>query len=152
LFNPARVGPGFVDWDLVTCINEIRNYMYGGLHEGQISAFLANTARLPHVRGLMASLPLVQSSAQLRQLDGWLLNVLKRAQRERARVVTSFGSTLAHISESQLIDGSWYDFLPVPQDMTLPSFVRCWRASKKFYRRYGLSRIKPPPYYSLLSY
>lgn len=152
LFNPNRIGPGFVDWDLVTCINEIRNYMYGGLHEGQLSAFFANTARLPHVRGLMSFFPLVQSSAQLKELDGWLLNILKRAQRERTRVVSTFGGTLAPISQGQLIDGSWYDFPSISHDMTLPSFVRCWRAAKKFYRRYGLSRIKPPPYYSLLSY
>lgn len=152
VFNSGRVGPGFVDWDLVTCLNEIRNYMYGGLHEGQLAAFLGNTARLPHIRGLMAFLPLVQNSAQLKELDGWLLNILRRAQRERAKVVASFGGTLAVIPETELIDGSWYVYPLISQDMTLPSFVRCWRVAKKFYRRYGLSRIKPPPYYSLLSY
>lgn len=151
-FNPARVGHGFVDWDLVTCINELRSYIYGGLREAQIVAFIETNTKLPAVRGLMGFLPLSTSVDQLRELDGWLLNVVKRAQRERVRMLAAWGYTVPRLTKSQLLTGSWYGFDPVPNDMTLPSFVRSWRASRKYYLRYGLSGIQPPSYYSLLGY
>jgi RNA-directed DNA polymerase len=150
--NRNRVGSGFVDWDLVTCLNEIRNYMYGGLSEVHIANFLEDHTRLPHVRGLMAFLPLVSSIHQMRELDGWLCNIVMRAQRERAKVAAAFGLTIPRLSKTQIISGDWYAFPSLTQTTSLPSFVRSWRASRKFYHRYGLSRIKAPPYYSLMSY
>jgi hypothetical protein len=150
--NPNRVGPEFVDWDLVTCLNEIRNYMYGGLSEGHISKFLEDHTRLPHVRGLMAFLPLVSAIHQLQELDGWLCSIIMRAQRERVKVAAAFGLAIPRLSKQQIISGDWYTFPALSLTTSLPSFVRSWRASRKFYRRYGLSRITPPPYYSLMSY
>lgn len=151
-FNKARVGENFVDWDLVTCINEIRSYIYGGLREKQLSAFLVDDVRPPFLRGLMAFFPLSTSGVQLQVLDGWLLNVIRRAQRERVKVVHSFGSYIPKLSEEQLVSGSWYDYAGIVNDMTLPSFVRGWRVSRKYYLRYGLADISPPSYYSLLNY
>lgn len=151
-FNPARIGPGFVDWDLVTCINEIRVYIYGGLREGQLASFLNSNTKLPHVRGLMAFFPLTTSITQLRSLDGWLVNVLVRAQRERVRMLAKFGHTLPVLTKKQLLSGEWYQYKDIFNDMTLPSFVRAWRASRKYYKKYGLSKITAPSYYSILSY
>jgi hypothetical protein len=151
-FNSARVGAGFFDWDLVTCVNELRAYIYGGLREAQIEAFLNTNTKLPHVRGLMGFLPLSTSVSQLKELDGWLLNVIKRAQRERIKVLTGFGCAMPVLTKNQIISGSWYNYGLIQNDMRLPSFVRAWRASRKYYRRYGLSGIQPPTYYSMLSY
>lgn len=39
LIDPARIGSGYYDWDLATCINEIRKYLYGGLRESQVKSF-----------------------------------------------------------------------------------------------------------------
>lgn len=150
--NPTRLGHGFMDWDMVTCINEIRSYIYGGLTEVQISAFLNTNTKLPHIRGLMGFLPLSMKGKQLSELDGWLLNVLRRAQRERVKVAAGFGHAIPILSKEQLLAGSWYGFDLIPHDMRLPSFVRAWRASRKYYKRYGLAGIEPPSYYSLLGY
>jgi hypothetical protein len=150
--NADRVGPGFRDWDLVTCVNEIRKYIYGGLREVQIEAFLENRDTLPFVRGLMAFFPLTSNSRQLGELDGWLLNIVKRAQRERVRVLESFGVDLEVLTKSEILSGSWYAYPEINSDMRLPSFLRGWRASRKYYLRYGLASIRPPSYYSLLSY
>lgn len=151
-FNPERVGAGFVDWDLVTCLNEIRRYIYGGLREAQLENFLAGGARLPFVRGLMAFFPLSTEIEQLKSLDGWLLNVIRRAQRERVRVADGFGVVIPQLQESELRQGTWYDYPEVFNETKLPSFVRGWRAARKHYLRYGLNSIQPPSYYSLLSY
>lgn len=147
-----RIGPDFFDWDFVTCLNEIRKYIYGGLGERQIQQFLLNNLKPPGIRGLMGFMPLLTNRKQLEQLDGWLLNVLVRAQRERARVATAHGYPLQRLTRAQIVDGSWYTFGDIEQDSAAPSFVRAWRAARKFYLRYGLMGIEPPAYYSMIDY
>lgn len=100
----------------------------------------------------MGFLPLVTRIEQLRELDGWLLNALTRAQRERIKVLAAHGHVVPRLTRPQLLSGSWYRFDPVKADTTLPSFVRSWRAARKYYRRYGLKGIQPPSYYSLIGY
>lgn len=152
-FNPSRVGIGFNDWDMVTCINEIRKYIYGGLKEADISGFLNDDSKPPFMRGLMGFFPLITNPDQLVALDGWLLSVLKRAQRERVRILHhSYGISVPRTNKEQIIAGSWYDFPSIENDASLPSFVRAWRSARKYYLRYGLSGIEPPRYYSLIAY
>lgn len=74
--DASRIGVGFSDWDLVTCINEIRKYIYGGLRETHLTEFLDNDEKLPFIRGLMAFFPLHSLSSELESLDGWLANTL----------------------------------------------------------------------------
>lgn len=150
LIDSARIGPGFYDWDLVTCINEIRRYLYGGLRETQISAFLSGEGKLPYVRGLLAFYPLITQPARLIELDGWLSNVMKRAIRERVKVLLGLGIVQSNISLEQVINGEWYNYPQIFNDTRLPSFVRGWRAARRYYLRYGLKNIQPPSYYSLL--
>lgn len=44
LFSTARIGAASLDWDMVTCINEIRRYLYGQITEADLTAALANAA------------------------------------------------------------------------------------------------------------
>lgn len=147
-----RIGPGFYDWDFVTCLNELRKYIYGGLGETQIRRFLDHNQKPSGIRGLMGFMPLMTNRRQLADLDGWLLNILVRAQRERCRVAASRGYVLAPLTREQILTGAWYIFPTVAQDTQAPSFVRAWRAARKFYLRYGLVGIEPPAYYSMIEY
>lgn len=151
-FDPKRVGAGFYDWDLVTCINEIRRYINGGLKERRIKTFLEKNERIFRFKGLMSFYPLVTSVDQFAELDGWLLSVLRRALHERSKVLkANFGITLATISAKELREGTWYKF---PQGMTLetnaPSFVLAWRAARKSFKQYGLVDFDQPAYYDAL--
>ncbi|HEV2651555.1 MAG TPA: reverse transcriptase domain-containing protein [Rhizomicrobium sp.] len=150
LFSTRRIGQPFFDWDLVTCLNEIRRYAYGELFESQINAFLEHDVRLPKVRGLMSFYPLVTSLEQLSMLDGWLLSVLRRALREREKALAALGVEYSRPKIADLIDGKWYAEEGIKNETQLPSFVRGWRAARKYYFRYGLKDIKPPSYYSIL--
>jgi len=151
LFSSQRIGAPFHDWDLVTCLNELRRYIYGELHESQIENFLERDKRLPKMRGLMSFYPLVSSLEQLRELDGWLMNILQRALREREKALGGLGHSYTRPSKAEVFSGSWYKETTVKNETKLPSFVRAWRAARKYYFRYGLKDIKPPSYYSLLS-
>lgn len=146
----TRVGSGFVDWDLVTCLNEIRRYIYGGLSERELLAFIDEDRKLRVVRGLLAFYPLVSRASTLKMLDGWLKNIILRAIRERNKLLLSQGLTPYKIDESALIDGSWHSS-DVNNETSLPSFVLGWRAARKYYKRFGLSDIQSPSYYSILS-
>lgn len=150
LFDHSRVGAGFYDWDLVTCLNEIRRYLYGGLRESQVSAFLEQEGKLPFVRGLLAFYPLITNPSKLRELDGWLVNILDRAIRERRKVLFGFGILQPGVTRETIISGDWYNYPSILNDTTLPSFVRGWRAARRYYLKYGLRNIHPPSYYSLL--
>ena len=149
--NPDRIGPGFVDWDLVTSLNEVRKYIYGGLSEKSLGLFIDKEIKLPFVRGVMAFYPLVTNVDTLAKLDGWLESVVKRALKERQRLIIKQGNIPGYsISSDELISGSWYrEELPI--ESRLPSFVRGWRAARKFYKRYGLSEVQTPSYYSIMS-
>jgi RNA-directed DNA polymerase len=151
-FDASRIGVGFSDWDLVTCINEIRKYIYGGLRESHLTDFLDNDEKLPFIRGLMAFFPLHSLAGELKSLDGWLANTLLRAQAERVKVLANHGHVISRLSAKQMLDGSWYNYPLIKNDATMPSFVRAWRAARKYYFRYGLEGIRPPSYYSLLTY
>lgn len=148
--SPSRLSHPHVDWDLVTCLNEVRRYMYGGLKESALYRFIDDDVKLPFVRGLMAFYPLVSRIDRLADLDGWLLNVLRRAIRERNRLIAAQGGAIYTISPDKLISGDWHNS-DVANETQLPSFVRGWRAARKFYKRYGLSEVKAPSYYTLLN-
>ena len=149
--NPSRIGGSAVDWDLVTCINELRKYIYGGLREKALVSFIDENVKLPFVRGVMAFYPLVSGIDRLAELDGWLLDVLSRAIRERQKLIMQQPGLVSYtIDRASLIDGNWHQS-EIANETMLPSFVRGWRAARKFYKRYGLSEMKAPSYYSLLS-
>lgn len=148
--NPDRLGYPHVDWDLITCINELRRYMYGGLREASLARFVNNDVKLPYVRGLMAFYALVTEVQHLASLDGWLANVLTRAIKERQRYIIANGLFSYSIQQEQILNGSWHES-EVGNETVLPSFVRGWRAARKFYKRYGLSEVEAPSYYALLN-
>lgn len=150
LFNPDRVGPGFFDWDLTTCLNELRRMMYGRIGEAEIDAFLRGTGKLRRPEKLMRNLPMVTDPGQLIALDGWLVSVLHRALMERARVLTSIFGVQGYRapSERSLIVGDWFEFpeLDGKIEPRCPSFVRAWRAARRYYFAFGTSGLSPPAY------
>lgn len=150
MFNPDRLGPKFIDWDLVTCINELRRYIYGGLPRSALEDFISHNNRIHKMRGLMSFYPLVTSCTQLVRLDGWLLNALERAIQTRRKALAKLGYKLDFIPTDKIISGKWHTY-PDPKianDTQLPSFVYAWRAARKYYIRYGISGISQPGYYS----
>jgi RNA-directed DNA polymerase len=151
LFDAQRVGPGFFDWDLATCLNELRSYIYGGITEFRLRGFLDQNIRISRFKGLMSFYPLVTNVDQFSDLDGWLVSAVIRAHRERARVLAgSFGVSVGRLHRTALIDGTWYNFPDIEIETKLPSFVLGWRAARKAFRQYGLADFELPSYYSTL--
>ncbi len=152
LFDPKRIGDEFHDWDLVTCLNEIKNYVYGGLREVLLTEFFNSNKRIRQFKGLMSFYPLVTRVEQFAMLDGWMVNVIRRALAERSHMI----KTLADIDQSvltqdQIISGDWYKYQHgIPLETKAPSFVLAWRVARKSYKQYGLENFENPRYYSTL--
>lgn len=149
-FGTARLGAGFQDWDLVTCLNELRAYIYGGRTQGVISDYLAGNINLSNLSGAASYFCLVEDGSTFRELDGWLVDCLCRAYNARIALFRSFPATLLsivklkfleEINKSRMIDGSWYDFPTVPLETRAPSFFTAWRAARKSWMRHGLGGV-----------
>lgn len=139
------------DWDLLALILELRGYLYGGLNENDISNFLYNGDKLGKMRGLMGFYALLDDVETLKKLDGWLVVQLRLAMRKRAKILSAqYNHAGLRPTKEQLILGTWLDqsawqgnHCPEPR---LPSFVRGWRAARKYYYTFGLEGVEPPPY------
>jgi hypothetical protein len=142
--NPDRFGPGFVDWDLVTCVNEVKRYVYGPLSRAQIDALARGRLPTTKMQGLMAYFCLVTDDSQLRAMDGWLLNVLVRACRARQKLAKELGQDVDLPSEPELQTGQWYTYATLQFDMRLPSFYLAWKAASVAWKRRGIKRIDVP--------
>lgn len=150
-FDSSRVGGSFYDWDLVTCLNEIKTYIYGALKEADIRGFLEKNVRIKKFKGLMTFCPLVTSIEQFKELDGWLVSVLLRANAERLRRIGTLGAVAPHrLTRDQVLSGSWYQYSNqgITLETNAPSFVLGWRAARKAYKQYGLVNFERPRYYT----
>lgn len=145
-----RTAPRY-DWDLLGLIQEIRGYLYGGLKEEELAAFLKGGKKLRKMRGLMGFYALLDDGETLRWLDGWLVTQLRLAMRKRAKLLRSkYRHRGISPTAEQLILGRWmnpkaWKGTDCP-DRRLPSFVRGWRAARKYYFTFGLEDVEPPRY------
>ncbi len=135
-----------IDWDLVTCINDLRGYIYGGMSEAEIQAALGNRmVRLHRSSGIMAFFPLITDVEQLRLLDGWLLNALRGAlERRRKLLIQKFGlASYPSLRKDELIDGDWYSMAAtgILNSVKLPSILRAWKYSRRGLSAFGLRQF-----------
>jgi len=98
----------------------------------------------------MSFYPLVTTVEQFATLDGWLISALRRAIKERSKLLKAkFGLTLQPLTDAQIVDGAWYQFQSgIALETRAPSFVLAWRAARKSFKQYGLSDFEAPTYYS----
>jgi len=143
------------DWDLLGLIYELRRGFYGGLREQDIQDFLYNQGKLQTMRGLMGFYCLIEDPKILKELDGWTVNVVRRACVERRRILRSkYRRNCPTPSNEELILGSWFDptaWRDVDDDtdaveVKFPSLVRGWRAARKHFFTFGLEGVQAPGY------
>ena len=148
VFNASRIGQGFYDWDLVTCINELRRYIYGKITEASLSEALVGKGSFNITRCAMAFYPLVDhpGATALRQMDGWLVSTLERAYAKRCKMLKAMGYSVQPLAAEELISGNWYSFPKVVVETRLPSFFKSWRYVRRVADIHGLERFPSPGY------
>lgn len=147
------------DWDLLGLIYELRRGFYGGLKESDINGFLYNGGRLTRMKGLMGFYCLIEDPASLKTLDGWTLNIVRRACVRRNQILLHrYGHHSPTPSNRELALGAWLSLstwrddegkTPVEEvEVIFPSLVRGWRAARKHFFTYGLENVQAPGYQS----
>jgi RNA-directed DNA polymerase len=155
-FNRSRANRrhGY-DWDLLGLIYELRRGFYGGLTEQEIQDFLYNGGRLTKMRGLMGFYCLLEDPTILKALDGWTVNMVRRASVERRHILRrQYGRNCPTPSNQELILGNWISPSAWRSDgdgadnveVAFPSLVRGWRAARKHFFTFGLEGVQAPGY------
>jgi len=80
---------------------------------------------------------------KLKAVDGWLANVMCRAVRARAKLLTSMGYPHKPLPKAALLAGNWYQDA-IWNDVRIASFFLAWRASNTAWERYGPKGIHIP--------
>jgi len=143
-FSKKRIQPD-VDWDLVTCVNEIRKIIYGRLSETDLTNGLNSKDPRKSIRSHMSGFAMVDSPNRFRELDGWLVGLLERAYSMRASLVSKSVKPLK-LTRKLIISGDWYKFKEFTQESRLPSSFRAWLYIHMMYRLRGMRALPAPLY------
>lgn len=157
-FNPDRASrKRQFDWDLLGLIYELRRGLYGGLRETDIRGFLDGSVKLKSMRGLMGFYCLIEDPELLRDLDGWILNTVRRACVARNNLLfTKYKRRCPTPSNKELVLGTWLSQSAWRDledkdtkdelEVVFPSLVRGWRAARKHFFTFGLEGVQAPGY------
>lgn len=132
-----------IDWDLVTCINDLRGYLYGGVPEDEIRAGISDKGHPLHKpEGRMRYYPLINDVEQLRRLDGWLLNSISTALQRRKDILRNRLGIPDYIplTKGELKAAEWYRKAPetIKNDVRIPSILTAWKYSRRCLRAFDL--------------
>ncbi|PKQ10784.1 MAG: hypothetical protein CVT70_17625 [Alphaproteobacteria bacterium HGW-Alphaproteobacteria-1] len=152
-FKKSRAGvtPQMFDWDLLGLIYELRRSLYGGLAEADLHKFIYDGKRLPRMKGIMGFYCLLDEAERLKEIDGWLLSMVRRAMERRNSILKAkYGVECPTPSNKELATGSWLDLAAWRGDdqpeTRMPSLVRGWRAARKHFFTFGLEQVQAPKY------
>lgn len=146
-FNAKRIESSGLDWDMVTCLNELRRYLYGRASEKKVSECISDKSKpLVMTKGLLSFYPLIDQPQALQELDGWMLNAVQRAQVARCKLVRARNPNARIFSRQELLDGTWYRQQTPPNETRLPSFFRAWLYIRKCLQVYGLMNFRSADY------
>jgi len=146
------------DPDLLSCINEIRRYLYGDVSQQTLNNYLIGRSNKISFKGIMSFYPLVNDEIQLRSLDGWLKNAIYISVKKRGRlfshkwkhdVLSNFPYTITRYSiladfKGQVINGK-------TRQLQIPSFYMIFQAIQRGLTEGGIGGVANPEsltYYS----
>lgn len=141
VFNLSRMTSGW-DMDYVVMIAQVRRYLYGDLSESRLARYASGDTPERRYQGLMSFFPLVDDSARLAELDGWLQHTIYTSIRLREKLFQQHtGVQLVAEPYSRL--PSW---LVAPQRgaLRIPSFSRISSVLRKAATQFGATNIANP--------
>lgn len=150
-FNRISVSSPTYDWDLLGLLYELRRSLYGGLSEEELHNFIHHGKSLPKMKGLMGFYCLLEDPSSLRDMDGWMLSIVRRAMRTRNQILQrKYGVSCILPSNRELATGDWLDPSAwrgsSSPEARMPSLVRGWRAARKHFYTFGLEKVEAPTY------
>lgn len=141
---PSRLS-GLVDRDYVIMLTQVRRYLYGEMSEAQLRKYLGRQTPRMRFHGLMSFYPVISDEAQLKSLDGWLLNSVYKALRLRQKLFSGQGFRkfpLPHgLTTRQLLDLKTKTVNGEDWDLRFPSVARISKLVRRAANVYGASAV-----------
>ncbi|PHQ65391.1 MAG: RNA-dependent DNA polymerase [Sulfurimonas sp.] len=137
------------DKNFLTAILEIRRYMYGGLSNKQMKDYLSGRSNRIYFKGIMSFYPLVDDVEQLTKLDGWLLSVIHRSIKLRAKLLNKWGHNCDrnfpfNQTRNNLLKTCSKKKIFGKKLLEIPSFLLVHKTLKKGLVESGIERIMNP--------
>jgi len=138
-----------IDEALLSAICEIRRYMYGNLSENMISAYLSGRSNRIFFKGIMSFYPLINDEAQMKSLDGWLVNAIFKAVQYRGSLLKSHRQPRSHIfpfnaSRKELLIGCNSERVKGMRLLKHPSFLTMFKAMQRGLVEVGITGVTDP--------
>ena len=151
-FNTKRIRRNGDDVDLLYCIYSLRRYIYGSNSETEITSCVKSNYKIPRKTydGILSRYPMVNNPEILFELDGWLVDVVRRAMRERHKILSggwpAIRNSLRKYTRNEILNGKWYKSKMNPPDTRMPSFYRAWVYTRMQVNAFGLDAFKSDYY------
>lgn len=144
--NCKRLDGNKLDWDFVSCIHRLRSYINGPYSNEELKAFLGGEKRIKVLSGCVSYYCLSDTVTDFSRLDGWLVWAIERALVKRSKIIrrSCAKSTWKVLSKPEIVSGSWFDRKVYEYEVSAPSFVLAWRASKKCWAQHGSLGVQRP--------
>lgn len=144
IYNPKRLG--LLDWDYVVALSQIRRYLYGGLNDEALRRYINGETPNLNFRGLMSYYPLITDLDQLKNLDGWVIYVLRQCLLKRQRLWFAHSGTVLPGPTPSWIENiatlkTWSNTSGQLFDLRIPSFQLINKAMQLAITRSGIGSV-----------
>lgn len=137
------------DENFLTAIMQVRRYLYGGLTDELILRYLNGSSKRIYFKGIMSFYPLVNDIEQLKQLDGWLLSIIFRTVKLRAKLLVKHGHRVDSFfpfdcSRLELLKNCGSKIVSGKHLLKIPSFILIYQAIQKGLLEGGIESAMNP--------
>lgn len=144
-----KVPSGSKDEALLGAMCEIRRYLYGNLSEDMILDYLHGRSNRIFFKGVMSFYPIIDDEAQLRSLDGWLVNAIFKAVHKREKLFRTHRMNVKKqlpfsTSRKMFVEYCNSSAVGDKKLLKIPSFLIIYYAMKKGLVELGLTAVVDP--------
>lgn len=137
-----------IDWDYLVAVSQVRRYLYGGLTNSILKAYLYGKSPRVNFKGLMSYYPLINNTGQLANIDGWMIYTFSQALKLREKMwlkkhkiklpcpVPNWIKEIDKLGKVRVGNDLY--------DLSIPSFSLINKAMKASINRRGLSSVVNP--------
>jgi RNA-directed DNA polymerase len=123
--------------------------MYGGLNGQQLRNYINGRTKRIYFKGIMSFYPLVNDDEQLKSLDGWLVSVIWRSIKLRAKLLNNWGydrTTIFpfNVPHCEVLERFRTNKIHGKSLLEVPSFMLIQRALQKGLVNRGIESVMNP--------
>lgn len=128
-------------------IMQIRRYIYGGLTDKHLKDYISGRISKIFFKGIMSFYPLINDEAQLKKLDGWMISTIFRTLKLHYKLIENTDFEITNVKNNRDLLSYFNHKITISNkkiDISIPSFMRIYRAINKGITEFGIEGIMNP--------